>query len=180
MRIVRLFGRALGSILMGRGHQTAGGVWTRAGMSLIVLLCAGPGLASAQGCGAVGQHHLRSGPGQVAFEIRRTGGLFPPAIVTIYGGGRVVGQEVRLADPHLQLGRDALRGLLRLAEAESFFRMPANILCSTRETDLRTISISIRTTTQAKTVSLLSVCKSPRFLELYAVLLAVTGSPPTP
>jgi hypothetical protein len=109
------------------------------------------------------------------FDVRRTGGLFPLAGFTIASNGtiRPLG-NTHLTDPSLRLQPPVLSGLVRLARAEHFFRMPANILCHTSQTDVRSVTIAIRTSTRAHTVTLLTSCSSPRFTELYALLTAVT------
>jgi hypothetical protein len=135
------------------------------------------GQGSSATCRPIGAHHLTSGPHSKVLELQRTEGLLPPGDVTVYADGRIAAAGVAtVRDPHLQLSADTLKALLKLAEAEGFFSLPPHILCQTRETDVRVVSISIFTKTGTSTVSKLSVCPSSAFDQLYSALVAVTGS----
>jgi hypothetical protein len=128
-------------------------------------------------CCPIGNHQLGHDPASVAIELRRTGGLFPPSGVTIYNDGHLTATGgARVQDPQHRLSRSVLAGLLKLAEAEGFFLMPANIVCQTHATDVRTTSITIHTTAGSRTVALLTACKAPSFNQLYSVIVAASAS----
>jgi hypothetical protein len=133
--------------------------------------------SQASQCCSIGNHQLGHDPSGVAIELRRTGGLFPPSGVTIHNDGHLTATGgARVQDPQRQLSRSVLAGLLKLAEAEGFFVMPANIVCQTHATDVRTTSITIHTTAGSRTVALLTACKSPSFNQLYSVIVAASAS----
>ncbi len=130
---------------------------------------------SAGSCGAVGRHHLRSDPTAPLIEVVRSGGLLPLSGVTIYGDGHVAAVGTgHLQDVNLRLSTATRVGLLRLAEGERFFHMPANIVCHTQAVDLRSITIAIHTTAGVHTVRLLTACRSSAYMQLYSVLTAIT------
>jgi hypothetical protein len=111
----------------------------------------------------------------VAFGGRA--GLLPTGQVSIFGDGHLHATgTMRLQNPSLLLDRDALAGLLTLAEAEGFFQLPPHISCRTRATDLRIRSITIQTTTGMHSVDALSICRVARFQQLYRILALTTGA----
>jgi hypothetical protein len=69
----------------------------------------------------------------------------------------------------------ALTGLLKLAEAEGFFGMPARIVAEHPLSDVSAAFIAAYTTGGVKTVTVLGVSPAP-FYELYAVLNYVAGA----
>lgn len=96
-----------------------------------------------------------------------------PLMVTIYDTGAVAatsGLRARTWTPRGRLSKDALDGLLKLAQAEGFFTMPRSIVGKgPANSSGRFISIRTGATTQKVSVRL---ARNVGFDQLYAVLLA--------
>jgi hypothetical protein len=77
---------------------------------------------------------------------------------------------VRPARPRVTLTPDAVHGLVDLAKAEGFFRMPATTLCRGTLPDFAGSFVTVGSTR----VSVRGSCNL-RFSKLYAVLAAAAG-----
>ncbi len=126
---------------------------------------------------------LPANPRSPAFRFGLEGGFstLGSFTVTIYTDGRVsLKKEQRSSPIHLIKSREkvypiALTGLLRLANAEHFFSMPARIIPKHPTSDLATAFVSVYTRTGVKTVKV--VGNNPkRFYELYSLLNYVAGA----
>jgi len=112
--------------------------------------------------------HASSTP---ALRFGRSGGNIEHFTVTISPTGRVTTEgPVQLARPRLTLTPDAMRGLVDLARAEGFFRMPATTVCRGTLPDVAGSFVTVG----SKRVLVRGSCNR-RFSELYAVLAAVAG-----
>jgi hypothetical protein len=106
-----------------------------------------------------------------ALRFGRSGGNIAPFTVTISPTGRVTAQgPVRLARPRLTPSPDAVHGLVDLAKAEGFFRMPATTVCRGTLPDFASSFVAVG----SKRVSVRGSCNR-RFSQLYAVLEAIAG-----
>jgi hypothetical protein len=127
--------------------------------------------------------HTRSAPrrarGQLAksapptFAFGRAGGNIVPFRITIGKDGRVSSTgPIRATAPAASV---ALRnGLARLAKAEGFFAMAADIPCGPTNPDIAGRFVTV--TAYGKTRTVFARCASfQAFEELYAVLAASTG-----
>jgi hypothetical protein len=117
--------------------------------------------------------HHNAASDQPVFELGIQGGNIRPYSVTIESNG-----QVTVSGP-VQHGRTALShtavlGLLKLARAEQFYRMPATTLCPGTLPDIASRYIAINTTTRSHRVQVHGGC-NPSFNQLYAVLAAVAG-----
>lgn len=150
---------------------------TRAFLAVVLIMALIPGVALSSRSRPIGGHRLGSDAAGVAFQVVRMGGLFPPAGVTVYNDGRVAASGgARLQNSQLTLTSQVLEGLVKLAEAEAFFSMPATKSCATRETDVRVATVTVDTQEKVWTVSVPTVCRASSFDQLYGVLVAVTES----
>lgn len=146
------------------------------GVALAVLLVIRlPATAEASRHPAVGAHHLRPAAAQPAFIFGRRGGNIRPLSVTIDDGGQVSGAgSASGQNAPRNLTPDVAKGLLKLAEAEEFFSMPASTACPGVLPDVGTLYVTINTTSGAKTVSVHGGCNAS-FSQLWGVLAAATG-----
>jgi hypothetical protein len=88
----------------------------------------------------------------------RSGGNIAPFTVTILSAGRVTAHgPVRLARPRLTLTADAVHGLVDLAKAEGFFRMPATTTCRGTLPDFASSFVAVGSTR----VSVRGSCNPP-------------------
>jgi len=129
----------------------------------------------------VGSHHLPDSPSAAAFVMSVRGGFSGngPFVLTIYANGQLklmhpASGRVRLRDRHLVLTANALKGLLKLAEAEGFFSMRSRIVSKKPLPDASRMSITITTQEGTKTVSVLGV-NVPGFYELFSVIDYAAG-----
>ena len=124
--------------------------------------------------GAARVHSQRHAAPQAAFVFGREGGNIRPYTVTILTDGTVTASgPVRTATRRLGDPQDALAGLMKLARAEQFWAMPAQMVGHGLP-DLSGRFISIHAAGSTKTVHVRFV-HAAAFDQLYAVLLAVTG-----
>lgn len=129
----------------------------------------------------LGSHHLPANPRTPAFVMGVRGGFSGsgPFVLTIYAGGQLklahpASGRVRLGNKHLVLTANALRGLLKLAEAERFFSMRSKIVGKKPLPDASRMYITITTQEGTKTVSVLGV-NVPDFYELFSVIDYAAG-----
>ena len=130
---------------------------------------------------AIGIHHLPTSPSSPVFSLGIRGGFSAGGsfTLTIYADGHLrltkpPGGRFRLQNRKLQLYLDALRGLLKLAEAEGFFSLPSQITGANPNPDASKIFITVTTAEGAKSVTVLAAVV-PAFDELYDVLTYTAG-----
>ncbi len=122
---------------------------------------------------------VSSGP---VFVVGREGGHTPPMVMTIDDTGAVAvtsGKPAHTWRPRGHLSQDARDGLLKLAQAEGFFALPATITAAGLANG-PTRFISIRSGTRVTRVTV-RLARNRAFDQLYAVLLAaadVVGDAP--
>jgi hypothetical protein len=120
-------------------------------------------------------HPQRHAAPPAAFVFGREGGNIRPYTVTILTDGTVTASgPVRTATRRLGDPQDAIAGLMKLARAEQFWAMPAQMVGHGLP-DLSGRFISIHAAGSTKTVHVRFVHVAA-FDQLYAVLLAVTGA----
>jgi hypothetical protein len=159
----------------------------RTTVCVILILAAVTGVPAGTAAAAgshptVGTHHFGSDPNSPAFTFGLSGGFSRGGSfrVTIYTGGSVkltkqsTTSPIRLADSQVQIRRDALNGLLKLAEAENFFKMPGSTVGPSPPSEAATSFIVITTSEGTKRVTI-RAAHVPAFNELYAVLSYATG-----
>jgi hypothetical protein len=135
--------------------------------SLVLALL---GAAANGSTGALGSRSASAG-----FTFGRSGGNIAPFRVVIARNGRVTSQgPVTLANAHHAVSADALRGMLKLAQAEGFFSLPRTVLCPRTLPDVASFFVTVSRSTGTKTVTVHGGCRA-RFNEVYAVLSAVAG-----
>jgi hypothetical protein len=147
-------------------------------VSALVLTLATPFVAFSSHQTFAGRHRIDTTPGKPAFVFSLHGPINGRLLygVTIYGSGLVSARgTVDVPPKGLHLSRDTLDGLLRLAEAESFFTMPPTISDGDPLPDAGSSAIIIHTTSETKTVIEENPTRNARFDQLFAVLNAVTG-----
>jgi hypothetical protein len=98
----------------------------------------------------------------------------------IYATGRVVvsGSAVRVRrhDFQLWLSDEAIKGLLKLAQAEGFYSMPNTIDCTPHPTGmLMSGYVNVQSSGGIKSVTAVEPTCNANFAQLYAVLLAAGG-----
>ncbi len=103
------------------------------------------------------------------FVFGREGGNIRPLTVTIYSDGTV--NNSIGTTPKFQLAPEALAGLLKLTQAEGFYRLPSRIIGHGLP-DIGGRFITVTTAAGSKTVHVRFV-KNAAFDQLYAVLSAV-------
>jgi hypothetical protein len=125
--------------------------------------------------------HLHAAAPHVVCTLSKCGDNLRPLALTLYDTGRVSGfytvavQGGVRGKPNVRLSQDALAGLVKLAQAEGFAKMP---LCIGQPSATSTVarSITMRIRTGERTV--LVWTRGPAaFNHLYAVLLSVVGVP---
>jgi len=144
----------------------------------LVAVLATPFVAFSSHQTFAGRHRLDTSAGKPAFMFSLHGPINGRLhySVTIYGSGAVSATgTVSLPSKGLRFSRDTLDGLLRLAEAESFFTMPQVINGGEPLPDAGSNVITIHTTSETKTVVEQSPTRNTRFDQLFAVLNAVAG-----
>jgi hypothetical protein len=127
-------------------------------------------------------HHLQLGHHTPVFIYALSGGFSRGGSfrVTIYGDGRVrlkkqvATSPLRLSNANIQIRSDALNGVLKLAEAERFFQMPARKIGPNPASEASTSCITIVTAEATKRACILAA-HVPAFNELWAVLEYVSG-----
>jgi hypothetical protein len=117
-----------------------------------------------------------SDTGQLAprFVFGRTGGNIIPAKVSIGRDGRVTttgAVKATLTQASLPLRN----GLAKLAQAESFFSMPAVTACPGVNPDVASSFVTVAAGGKSRTVTVHGSCRAA-FEELYAVLTASVGA----
>ena len=126
--------------------------------------------------GSVWGHPQRHVAPQAAFVFGREGGNIRPYTVTILTDGMVMASgPVRTAARRLGDPQDAIAGLMKLARAEQFWAMPAQMVGHGLP-DLSGRFISIHASGSTKTVHVRFV-QVAAFNQLYAVLRAVASVP---
>lgn len=116
------------------------------------------------------------------FTVGQEGGRTPPMVVTIDDAGAVAvtsGKPAHTWRPRGRLSQDTRDGLMRLAQAEGFFTLPATITAA-GPANSPTRYISIRSGTKVTRVTV-RLARNRAFDQLYAVLLAaadVVGDAP--
>ena len=111
-----------------------------------------------------------------AFAFGRAGGNIVPFRVTIGKDGRVSSTGPIQATTHAA-STPLRNGLARLAKAEGFFTMAANLQCGPVNPDVASRFITV--SAYGKTRTVFAQCGSfQSFEELYAVLAASTGVTP--
>jgi hypothetical protein len=144
-------------------------------IGVVALACALP-LRAHVSHGSVRGHPQRHVAPQAAFIFGREGGNIRPYTVTILTDGTVTASGLaHTAIRHLSDPTDAIAGLMKLARAERFWAMPAQIV-GYGLPDVSGRFISIHTAGGTKTVHVRFVHVAT-FDQLYAVLLAVAGVP---
>lgn len=161
-----------------RRHQMFGAI----ALGLVALLLSGAVslVAHSSQPPKVGSHRIDTTANKAAFVFGYKPGFNPKprGQVTIYGDGTVaVKDSVGSVNQTLHLSKNGLDGLLKLAEAESFFSLPKRIVPKVPVTDSTDAFITIHTTTQDKTVAKDIAAHNGPFSQLFAVLSAVAGSP---
>jgi hypothetical protein len=143
-------------------------------MGTVVALAAALPLGAYASHGAVRGHPQRRAAPRAAFVFGREGGNIRPYTVTILTDGTVTASgSARTATRHLSDPADAIAGLMKLAGAERFWALPAQIVGHGLP-DVSGRFISIHTVGGTKTVHVRFV-QVAAFDQLYAVLLAVAG-----
>ncbi|HEX8919725.1 MAG TPA: hypothetical protein VF898_14575 [Chloroflexota bacterium] len=146
------------------------------------LCSASPGAVGAAVRRPALAHHLSLGKHTPVFTYALTGGTSRGGSfhVIFYGDGRVALKKdvrtspLRLTNPLIQIRGDALDGLLKLAEAEKFFQMPARKIGPNPLTDASTSCITIVTVEETKRACIFSA-HVPAFNQLWAILEYVSG-----
>jgi hypothetical protein len=87
---------------------------------------------------------------------------------------QVATSPLSLLNPTIQIRGDALDGVLKLAEAEGFFQMPARKVGPAPASEASTSCITIMTTEATKRACILAA-QVPSFNQLWAVLEYVSG-----
>jgi hypothetical protein len=141
----------------------------------LVLATALPLVALASRGEAISGDHTNANPHQSEFVFGREGGSIRPLTVTIYDDGTVIVNGVQ-KNLHPRLSQDTLDGLMKLAQAEGFFRMPSR-MTGQGLPDVAGRFISIHTHRGTTTVRVRYV-RNVAFDQLYAVLMAVAGAGP--
>ncbi len=133
----------------------------------------GGGLLGAGSAAAVSAHAPRAAATHTLFSFGREGGNIRPLMVSIDDMGlvTVIPSDATATRPHL--AADALAGLLTLARAEGFFKLPPQIVGHGLP-DAGGRFITIHTAAMTKTVHVRFV-RDAAFDQLYAVLAAATG-----
>lgn len=141
----------------------------------IVLALAVAGPLTARVSDAHGATRAAS-PAPIIFTFGRQGGNIRPLTVTIDSTGAVK-TSAPAGGPAatVHLSPDALDGVMKLARAEGFFTMPAQMIGHGLP-DIGGRFITIRTAGITKTVSVRFV-HNAAFDQLFAVLSAVSGIP---
>lgn len=140
----------------------------------VLLLGAAPRTSAVRG-GTVGQRHTAAGLKLIAFRFGREGGNAPPFTATIRNDGMLL---VKGGGPRVEyyLAIDAVAGLLKLAEAEGFFALRQNIVCSVSaripQGEVPTSFITINTNRGSRSVTSFGGC-TRNYDQLYDVLTAV-------
>jgi hypothetical protein len=143
-------------------------------MGMVVALAAALPMGAYASHAAVQGHPQRRVAPQAAFVFGREGGNIRPYNVTILADGTVTASgAIRTATKHLSDPADAIAGVLKLAGAERFWALPAQIVGHGLP-DVSGRFISIHTAGGTKTVHVRFV-RVAAFDQLYAVLLAVAG-----
>lgn len=143
--------------------------------ALVIAALSGSLPATALAAGAHGPHRLTSVMSTPTFTFGREGGNIRPFTVVIAADGTVtVTGAIKVSSPSPHLSTDAPAGLLKLAKAERFFRMPRLISGSHVLPDFASLFIAIHRAGGTKTVSVHGA-RRPRFNQLYAVLMAAAG-----
>jgi hypothetical protein len=149
---------------------------------LVILLIAGIPLGAGASAARAADMALAAANSAPVFVVGQEGGRTAPMIVTIDGTGAVAvtsGKPAHSWRPRGHLSQDALDGLMKLAQAEGFFRLPSTIIAAgPTNSPARYISIRSRTRVTRVTVRL---ARNRAFDQLYAVLLAaadVVGDAP--
>ena len=138
-----------------------------------MALAAAMPLAAMASHGDAGRAHLRpAAVQQPIFVLGREGGNIRPLKVSIAGDGTVTVSGMATST-QLHLSGDALNGLLKLANAEGFFAMPAQMVGHGLP-DIAGRYITIHTSSMTKSVHVRFV-RNAAFDQLYAVLLAAAG-----
>jgi hypothetical protein len=114
-------------------------------------------------------------PASAGFTFGRSGGNIMPFSVVIARDGRMTAHgAVKLANPQRPVSADALRGLLRLTQAEGFFSLPRTLSCTRTLPDVASLFVTVSRSSGTKTVAVHGGCKAG-FNQIYAVLGAVAG-----
>jgi len=90
--------------------------------------------------------------------------------VTVYRDGRIA-RKGRFPNSVRETVNASLPALLKLAEAEGFFCLPADIKGHRRNVDNGPVFITVYTGNGKKTVTLEPTGRNQRFSELYSVLM---------
>jgi len=119
-------------------------------------------------------HTVSGSTGQAVFTFGIQGGNLRPWSVTISDDGSIaatgsIKHAQKLDDP-----KNTLNGLLKLADAESFFALPKNLRCSGVLPDIAARWIMIKANGDTKQVSVHGACNAA-FSQVYAVLMAAGG-----
>lgn len=127
------------------------------------LLPAGPATQAAPS-----QHGSRANTPVIV--VSRQGGNIRPFSVSIDTDGVAIVTGTR-TPAYATLQNAAVRGLLKLAQAERFFALPPHIVAKRVNPDVAAISVTIRTPMRSRTVTERGA-RNPRFDQLLAVVLA--------
>lgn len=144
----------------------------RATRAAIVLVAVVP-LAALAGRTELSGPPARHGDQSAAvFKLGRAGGNIRPVTITISADGTVaVDGPVRSMRSGVKLSKDAIAGLLKLAQAERFNALPGRIEGARIFPDAASLFVSVYAFGKAKTVYLHGT-RNSRFDQLLAVLEA--------
>jgi hypothetical protein len=127
-------------------------------VAILAALCIG---ASAAGA---------AGTVNPTFAFGRTGGNIAPFRVEIRSDGTVAHSgAVRLGHPGVRLSLQRREALLRIAQRERFWSLPASIRCPGSLPDFASLFVTVRKGTATRTVRLRGSCNR-RFARVYGAL----------
>lgn len=140
--------------------------------TVLLLLCVPP-LTAFGAATIANRHHVGANQKSLVFAFGRTGGNILPVRVSIFANGVVtVDGPVRAQQPGVHLSSDAIKGLVKLANAEKFFSLHKR-MSGGLYPDSASLFIRLSSPGKARTVYL-HATHNARFEELLALLMDAT------